>query len=885
MSNSYRKSVLSVAVSVLSGMSVFSYQALAQDAEIPAGEEEMLVQGIRSSLQAGINVKRESTQFVDSIVAEDIGKLPDVNVAESLGRVSGVQVDRGIGEGTSISIRGQRENVFLLNGRQIFDATGRGGNGLDQLGTSTYGLLSLVPSEFIQQLDVTKLAAADDIEGGLGGIVNIQTRKPLDDAGLQLAGSVGLVDEQLADDQGMELFGMVSNTWADDTFGALLSINVSERNLAEEGLNTFSGYRIIEGNNLRSEFDENGDGIVDNNDVLSGDVNGDGVSGIVFIDPRYQQITESRDKQGGNFVLQWEPSDSFTGTFDTFYSKSEADRDRYWIGYWAGFGQHRDVEYSDNEVLISGVVTRPIQSNVEFANVESEILSSAFNFEWTINDSIRNETVIASTNAESTYDQFFFRLQSAAATDISYDLSSGDFGSISFPADLTDASALNLAIMFDQVFKGETDTTEIATDFDIDVNAGAFTTFETGIRFQTIETNNSQTNVDIRPNLPVQGNLEPFVTLLDNPDYLSGEVDGLTRQYLTGRESALVDCNSLSALWTPDQQATCDAAATNLNSRANTFDIEEDFTALYAKINFELGMASGNFGLRYVSRDLTSSGFLLEDGELSPNVFERSDSEVLPSLAVKLDLSDDLVARFGAARVIAFPNTADLNNGLQLFGDLGGQGGSPDLDPFLANQFDASIEYYFNEGSIVSAGVFLKDVDTFIIQDGQEQNIGGDIYTIQRKVNGEGAEASGLELLYQQQFLEYFGIQATYSYIDSSTPIVDDNGRELPLPGLSENNINFITYFENESFSARLAYNWRDKYLAGKEAGDRGVFFDDYTDLSATFSYAFSEQFSISLEALNLLDSQQRQFVAVDEAIRRNAVYGEIYKLTFSANL
>ena len=879
-----RQKFLPTMVSVIAGLSLLTNDALAQDESHSGPVEEVLIQGIRSSLQEGISVKRDATQFVDSIVADDIGKLPDANVAESLARVSGVQVDRGIGEGTSISIRGQRENVFLLNGRQIFDATGRGGIGLDQLGTSTYGLLSLIPSEVIQRLDVTKLAAADDVEGGLGGVVDIETRKPFDKPGLQLAGSIGLTDEELADDQGTELFGMVSNTWADDTFGVLLGLSISERNLAEEGLNTFSGYGIIDESSVRSDQDENNDGMVDNNDLIPGDVNGDGVSGILFLDPRYQQISEARDKQGANLVVQWRPSDQLTATFDTFYSETEADRDRHWIGYFAGFGQHRNVTFSENEVLLSGIVTRPIQTNVEFADVESEILSSAINLDWTISDSITNNTVIASTTSESSYDQFFFRLQSANATDITYDITAGDYGSIEFPFDLTDPSGLNLAIMFDQVFLAETDTTEISTDFDIELDNDIFESIETGIRLQNIDTNNSQTNVDIRPNLPVQGNLEPFITLFENPSFLSGELPGLPRSYLTGDESALVDCNSLASIWTPEQQATCDAAASNTSSRSNTFDIDEEFLSVYAKANFRSGIASGNFGLRFVNRDLTSSGFVLSDGELSPNVFDRSDSEILPSAVVKLDLSDELIARLGAARVIAFPNTADLNNGLQLFGDMTGRGGSPDLDPFLANQFDASIEYYFDEGSLLSAGVFIKDVDTFIVQEGRQEEVPGQAvpFIITRQINGEGADVSGLELLYQQQFLNYFGVQATYSYIDSQTPVRDANDRELPLPGLSENNVNLVTYYENDRFSARLAFNWRDEYLAGVEAGGRGIFFDEYADLSATLNYSFNDNISLNFEALNLLDSQLEQFVSVQEAVRRNAVYGQIYKFTLS---
>ena len=176
--------VRGLAYSVLSPAALFAVPVHAQTTaqNVRAGDdaaaadlEEVIVTGIRESLNKARDIKRESAQFVDAIVADDIGKLPDRNVAESLARVSGVQVDRGIAEGTSVSVRGLRQNVYLFNGRQIIDPTGRGGVGLETLGTSTYGLLALVPSELISRLELTKLASSDQISGALGGIVDVQT--------------------------------------------------------------------------------------------------------------------------------------------------------------------------------------------------------------------------------------------------------------------------------------------------------------------------------------------------------------------------------------------------------------------------------------------------------------------------------------------------------------------------------------------------------------------------------------------------------------------------------------------------------------------------------------------------------------------------------------
>jgi len=218
-------------------------------AQAPPTQEKLdriEITGIRQSLESALNAKRNATQIVDAIVAEDIGKLPDRNVAESLARVSGVQVDRGIGEGTGISVRGLRQNVTLFNGREIVDSTVRGGVGLDQLGSSTYGLLGLVPSELISSLEVTKLAGADQLSGGIGGIVDIRSRLPLDGPAArtrQLAGKVGVTRDQLPGKTGKELFLLGAAKFADNTLGVLVSFSAEDRELGQQGLDTFSGYR------------------------------------------------------------------------------------------------------------------------------------------------------------------------------------------------------------------------------------------------------------------------------------------------------------------------------------------------------------------------------------------------------------------------------------------------------------------------------------------------------------------------------------------------------------------------------------------------------------------------------------------------------------------
>ena len=144
--------------------------------ESDANADDIIVTGVRASLASAQSIKRNASQIVDSIVAEDIGKLPDNTVADALQRVTGVQVTRGAGEAGTVLIRGLPNVATVLNGREAFTGVGRG------------FALQDIPAELIAGVDVYKTTTPDIIEGGLSGTVDVRLRRPLDFTGLQVAG-------------------------------------------------------------------------------------------------------------------------------------------------------------------------------------------------------------------------------------------------------------------------------------------------------------------------------------------------------------------------------------------------------------------------------------------------------------------------------------------------------------------------------------------------------------------------------------------------------------------------------------------------------------------------------------------------------------------------
>jgi TonB-dependent receptor len=368
--------------------------------------------------------------------------------------------------------------------------------------------------------------------------------------------------------------------------------------------------------------------------------------------------------------------------------------------------------------------------------------------------------------------------------------------------------------------------------------------------------------------------------------------------------------------------------------------IEEDTTALYVagRFNYDWGSVpvSGNVGVRYVKTDINSTGRVLEESALEDqetldqlglvcntdevftdisngnryvNCTATPDySNTLPSFNINFGLRENLYLRFGAARVMSRPNPADLSPSVSIPQGQGSSGtsGNPDLDPFEADQFDLSVEWYIDQINTLTGAIFYKDVKNFITRtrttypstvDNNEDGVIDDLddVSIIRPVNGGTAEISGVELAWQgtlnsvtDSWWGGFGGQVNYTYVDSEQEGYDDiTGQTLPYPDLSEDSYNLILFYEKYGLSARLAYNWRDASYRGQggrrndregyqtvnEFGDAvryqpavAIFNDDYGQLDATLSYQFNPMFTIYVQGTNLTDELITRYASVPQA-------------------
>lgn len=846
-----------------------------QDATATDTVEAVIVTGIRSSLREGIEVKRQTTQFVDSIVAEDIGKLPDNNIAESLQRVSGVQIRRSLGEGTSVSIRGLRQNRTEVNGRTLVGPFGRGpGVPAD----ADYTPLSLYPAEIISRLEVTKLLSADQSDGSLGGTVNIITRRPLDGADRLLAASAEVSHSDLSKHEGYSGAILASQRFGNGDFGGLINVTYSDRPVQEDSFNSFAGFLP-----LTSAFTFGG--------VNQSDPNKDGVPGTYIADLRYQTLRERRERVGVNGVLQWKPNDQLEFVADAIYSKGEAKRRRNWfaVALTSAGSDYLSYTFSPNEVLVAGTVNRPLQGNDERLTINDHEFSSAFSGKYEAGPlTVFGE--VSYSDAHLAYNQTYVRTQTAANYVSSFDFRNGDIPSLTLPTgiNLLDPALYRYSNIFDNRFISDADELSAKLDVTYDLNAGLLKSLQFGGKTARLKTQRDSLLSQITSTVGLPSLSSSLYEAVNFDGFLQGKAP-FAEVYLAGNPfgtGAEFACRAIVGTCAP---RTLDPTA--------SYKIDETTNAAYAKVNIDgdLGSipVSGNVGLRYSQTDRDASSALRRaDGTFAPIDASITFKDWLPSGVLKFELNNDLIARVGAAKVVGLPDSQDLSPGLLLNRVVyTATGGNPNLAPFRATQYDASLEWYFRQDSALTVGVFYKDIGSFLSTRTAYESVPGEAqqFLVTRKVNGQGGSLKGVEVLLQLplDFLpapfEGFGVLTNYSYIDSETPFRNARTKELlPLEGLSKHNANLVAYYEKNGFGARIAYNYRSAFLDSVTPGGEGSFFKPYDTIDASIRYEFGP-FAVSLEGSNLTNEAQVRYTGAPEATALYAVQGRRFALGLSA--
>jgi TonB-dependent receptor len=267
-------------------------------------------------------------------------------------------------------------------------------------------------------------------------------------------------------------------------------------------------------------------------------------------------------------------------------------------------------------------------------------------------------------------------------------------------------------------------------------------------------------------------------------------------------------------------------------------------------------------------------------------------TDILPSLNVRLNLTDDLVLRTGASRVISRPTLTDLSPAQSITSNPGNERiarGNPDLLPFRASQIEAGLEWYYDDLSILSGTFFYKSIDSFITRGVSRQQVDQVSFIIDEPVNGKGASVNGLELSYQTVFknlpapFDGLGTQISYTYTDSDADYSNEarpGAAHYTLQGLSHNSYTVVGFYEKGPLQARLSYTWRDQYLVAPQT-QTGVpeFADNYDQLDAGVQFNVTPNVILTADAINLTDSYEFHYANVTQNTQEYRTVGRRYSV------
>lgn len=956
----------------LAGSSALALMGMAQAAmaqEAPAdgeaGGDEIVVTGIRASLEASANIKREAQGVVDAISAEDIGKFPDTNLAESLQRITGVSIDRSNGEGSLVTVRGfgPEFNLVTLNGRQMPTALIGGGDNAPSSRSFDFDNLA---SEGIAAVEVYKSGRVTMESGGIGSVINIRTPRPLDKPGMRGSLSAKAVYDSSRNEGNPvtpEISGIFSSTFADDTIGIMVAGSYQKRKASENVANV--GWRdgYLGNENNWGSLAQPGTPRADNITNRPGPTD-------VYQVPQnasYDLNDINRERINGQAVLQFRPSDDLTATIDYIYSRNTVENRNSNVGVWFN---HEDT----SSAWTDGPVAGPIFYSELFApptgtpgpnalyggkdlsysggltENRAENKSLGFNLEWNGPGGVTFELdAHHSTATVKPVNRFGSSMSLGNAVfgvrgqGINFE---NDLPVISYemypgidPLDTSLITSTGNAFR-NAYFRNRIDQVQLRGHYDHD--GGLLDSIDFGVSyvdskvrsaFGTIQNDDTWGGAGPASSIP-----DDIFSLVTVPDKFPGLAQpGMIESFYTfdfERMADLVEQNFQTCSNPATGSAIPGTCLANFNTDRR---ISEKTLAPYLQVatEFDLFQNPAHFvaGIRYETTDISSSALVpvpvtttwVGDNEF--NVVFSGDSDFtrfkgsydnwLPAFDLDVSPMDNVKLRASYSHTITRP-AYDLMQGGRTIDTLfrvgGGAGaqGNPGLIPYKSKNIDLSAEWYYARDSYISAGYFHKDVSNFISSTRIDSNafglttpvggprwnaaladLGADAtvaeirqyiitnfpdtvtgniinaapgdplvnFEITTPINSDQtASLNGWEFALQHSFWDTgFGVILNYTIVNGSATY--DNAQPASVPqfalvGLSDS-ANAVLFYDKGPIQARVAWNWRDKFLFS--SGPNPTYTEAYWQIDASASYEFMPGITGFVEAINLTGESQRK--------------------------
>ena len=846
--------------------------AQAQQAAPPEAMQEVVVTGIRASLEQSLSQKRNSDSVIDVVSAEDIGKLPDKNVADAVQRVPGVNIsssaggEGGFSENDRVSIRGTSPSLTqtLINGHAV-------GTGdwfvTDQVGTVGRSVsFALLPSEIVSRVTVQKSSQADLVEGGVAGSINIETRKPLSfkkpftaELAVQAihADLPGKTDPQMN-----ALFN-----WKNEakTMGVLFQVFSEKRHERRDG-QEFFGYGAIDPNSPAAQkYPE-----------LAGVLAPLGINSALF-----EQV---RKRQGGSIDLQFKPTPDLMLDVNGFYSKLDAAN--YNRSFYNQPGANLNAV--DNDGKHVGVIpsTFTVKNNTlvaaDFPASQFPAANATTPYNGQLYPALVDQIYRPGSNSSTAYIDFNGSYRASERLRIT--------GSLGYtrgigetPVDLGyEAGLTGVGVSYQ--LNGLSPAKLNFPGLDISKFTNVVTASAWGSHVETLDTEKyGQADGELSMDYGVLESLKFGARYAEHhrnvawPENRSCAVcDGTTNAPLPKWNGGTYPSDYGKGLGGSAQGRYWQLDPADLVAWANKYDnsggpnsrnwpaeldVKEKDSAVYIMANLAGNKWRGNVGVRVVRTQQTTVtnvpggenpiGQENIFGTYTPTIVKHSYTDVLPSANIKFDLSKDLVARAAVAKTMARADYSALVGAVNLNDQLlTGTGGNPDLKPIRSTNYDATLEWYFAPKAMLSVGAFFMDMKSYVTFGTAPVTYYNNTfkkfntYVIQSPTN-IGARNKGVELSYQQGLWGGFGVVGNYTYTNGKA----DDG--AAVVGSSRGTYNLEGYYEDERLSARLAYTYRSSFLAGLFSSSP-QYVHGVGNLAASVNYKIDERYSLTFDVLNL---------------------------------
>lgn len=923
-----RRKTAGYALSILLVLGFGSSLSLAQAAATadPADDKVVkldtyVVSGIRSSLTAALDIKRESVQIVDSIVSEDIGKFPDNNLVESMQRMTGIQVtNRGAGEIATVSIRGLTDINTTLNGQNVFTSSGQS------------MALQDIPATLLSRVDVYKTRSADLIENGIAGTIDVRTRRPFDFPGRKVALSARGIYQEQSDEIGPNYSALFSDRWETKAgkFGALVNISyaktpyrdqnvtagamvpfVTEAGATTGGVNWVPYERIFP---TRGGVTENPiwqAGLDEGLPTAPGStlkINGVNVPYVLSRDAIFQNdFTGTRKRPAANVAFQWAPSENAEYTFEAFYfgydNTSFNNLFFSFVDWWGG--PHGAVELYPGTNIVKSRERTPWVYGFTSGDAtvsKTDTYTYSLSGKWNIGDALKLRS--AATYQQSDFDTEFFAMRAERVHPaISVDFNSGGglpaFSFADDPAttvnesDMTQPSLWNVAQLYDNGDRDEGSAATWTLDGDYTPDVKFLSALRFGLRYDDREASESERRQDS----PVLGqSLSNFPELWHvNSGFFDGNSDVPSTWVVPNGLAIFDDADHYRSLY----------GRTKLPLVEN-FNVQEKNLAAYLRADFKTYVGShkldGQVGARYVN--------VKTDMTFGAGAASAKKSKMLPSGSLRFAITPNLIARASYAETLRRPNFNQLNPNISYVKDVTNigygtaTGGNPNLRPTESKNYDLALEWYFQKSNAIYVSLFKREIDGFVVDFRRRVSatVAPDTtpydYILSQPDNASNGELEGFEVgvVYfpdnLPSLLQGLGIQASYTNLDSSQdiPITNDTGEVVktlnrPMFGVSDSSYSVVLAYERSRIGARLSYVWRESFLNNYEAAlfanPLGIYRKPEKSLDFQLSYRVSDRLSLTFDATNLTEEIYQSYYGEGGATTNN--FGSsLYSRTFA---